>query len=160
MQEEEQGWDSDQDLSWRGRRRSSSEPRRGRWSTPPPLITHSDLREGDTPYMPPLAEEITQRDFGPTRPQGEYLSPPPNTVGNGSFRRLRRASGAAMNKFHRNRATTVSGSSIGSPGHGHHPVECDPALVDVLDVIGESRSWGFLVYLSPTRVSALLTLRV
>ncbi|BDD62144.1 hypothetical protein MPDQ_002159 [Monascus purpureus] len=121
------------------RRRSSSEPRPGRWSTPPALVIPSDSGERTSTYMPTLKEVSTNRDTEEqSRPNTELLTPPQEAVRRGSFRRLRRASSAAVNRLSRNRASTVSGASQHSRSvhyPDHRTSEYDPLLVDVLDVI-------------------------
>lgn len=124
------------------RRRSSSEPRPGRWSTPQALVIPSDSGERTSTYMPTLKEVSTNRDTEEqSRPNTDLLTPPQEAVRRGSFRRLRRASSAAVNRLSRNRASTVSGASQHSRSvhyPDHRTSEYDPLLVDVLDVIGKS----------------------
>lgn len=127
-----------------GRRRSSSEPRPGRFSAPPSL-TFQGPRENSSTPMPALAEEGHQR---PNQEFGADLLEPPSdpTNGGGSFRRLRRASNAAVNRLSRGRSSTIGGGSLRgerSPGgfttggiRNSKADEYGPKTVDVLDVLG------------------------
>ncbi|KAL4874738.1 hypothetical protein BJY04DRAFT_175013 [Aspergillus karnatakaensis] len=112
-----------------GRRRSSSEPRPGRWSAPNPAALPR-LQPGEP--MHTLMEESNS--------PGTAHAPPPNFVRPAPVPNqpkdnrgvLRRTSEAALNRFSRNRATTVSGTT---PLPGTEVREYDPHIVDVLDVI-------------------------
>lgn len=152
--------DSDGEEAWQGnRRRSSSEPRPGRWSSPPPM----NLSRTATP-MVPLTEERSHQSRGATGPseQGQKQSdkevavrPPPNpTVSRPQTGRLRRTSQAAMGRLSRNRASTVAGpvpKLTDYRGNDHRndndgrADEYDPEIVNVLDVIGMC----FCLYLCP-----------
>ncbi|KOC18377.1 integral membrane protein [Aspergillus flavus AF70] len=121
--------------SWQGnRRRSSSEPRPGRWSTPNP----SALPRLPPDQMHPLMEEPTSpinlahssRPFPEVHPSG---SPPPRVQRRGSLGLLRWTSEAAMNRFSRNRVS-ASGAAPSS-GADTTDNEYHPHVVDVLDVI-------------------------
>lgn len=122
-----------------GRRRSNSEPRRGRWSSPAPDV----LSRVATPMrMMPVSEESNQPspmpppqvvDFQPT---AEHAEPsPPRPV---SQNVLRRTSQAALNRFHRNRASTVTGVVPTISQQRQQTNEYGPQVVDVLDVIGKA----------------------
>ena len=147
---------AEEDESWHaGRRRSSSEPRPGRWSSPPPDV----LSRVGTPMMA-LPENASHRGSWSQNP----ASPAPQAEGEGPENeqqgtenleppapalqrpagRLRRTSQAAMNRFSRNRASTVTGAP---PTLGNQKAkeeeeqranEYKPHMVDVLDVIGKS----------------------
>ncbi|KAB8209786.1 Protein of unknown function DUF2985 [Aspergillus parasiticus SU-1] len=121
--------------SWQGnRRRSSSEPRPGRWSAPNP----SALPRLPPDQMHPLMEEPTSpinlahssRPFPEVHPSG---SPPPRVQRRGSLGLLRWTSEAAMNRFSRNRVS-ASGAAPSS-GADTTDNEYHPHVVDVLDVI-------------------------
>lgn len=133
-----------------GRRRSSSEPRPGRWSSPPPNV----LSRVATPIrMMPLSEESSHQSPRPVTPQGgaydqhapEHIEPPPPVLERpGSRNVLRRTSQAALNRFSRNRASTVSEAVPTLVSHEQQRrSEYAPQVVDVLDVIGKPplRSW-------------------
>ncbi|KAJ6097475.1 hypothetical protein N7499_001849 [Penicillium canescens] len=113
---------NEEDEAWQGgRRRSSSEPRPGRWSSPA-TETLSRVATATPGRMMPLTEE-------PSRQSPAALSPPviepgqtieqdferpdqleaPSAVARPASR-LRRTSQAALNRFSRNRASTVSGA--------------------------------------------------
>jgi hypothetical protein len=135
---------AEEDESVQGRRRSSSEPRPGRWSSPPPNV----LSRVATPIrMMPLSEESShQSPAAPTPVQGVYeqhapenLAPrPPVLERPGSRNVLRRTSQAALNRFSRNRASTVSGAPSGlAAQEEQRRSEYAPQVVDVLDVIGK-----------------------
>ncbi|KAE8359114.1 hypothetical protein BDV27DRAFT_136660 [Aspergillus caelatus] len=123
--------------SWQGnRRRSSSEPRPGRWSAPNP----SALPRLPQDQMHPLMEEPanlspinlapSSRPFSEVPPSG---SPPPRVQRRGSLGLLRWTSEAAMNRFSRNRVS-ASGAAPPSEADTTHN-EYHPHVVDVLDVI-------------------------
>lgn len=116
------------------RRRSSSEPRPGRWSAPNlNSLSRAATRDIRSPMLP-LTEESSNLSPVATTPQNsnaQLLEPPP-AVPRGNI--LRRTSEAALNRFSRNRASTVSGTSP-QPDRSS---EYDSRLVDVLDVIGKS----------------------
>ncbi|KAJ5317815.1 hypothetical protein N7508_002323 [Penicillium antarcticum] len=113
---------NEEDEAWSGgRRRSSSEPRPGRWSSPA-TQTLSRVATATPGRMMPLSEEssrqspaalsppaidhdqTTEQDF--ERP--DQLEAPPAVARPAG--RLRRTSQAALNRFSRNRASTVSGA--------------------------------------------------
>ncbi|KAJ5716395.1 hypothetical protein N7493_008306 [Penicillium malachiteum] len=126
-----------------GRRRSSSEPRRGRWSSPPANIPSQVA----TPMrMMPLSEESSHNSplrtpqasgaqgfelNAPTEPEepAPTLQPPRSM--------LRRTSQAALKPFTRNRASTVTGAPQTTAEEQQEPRinEYGPHVVDVLDVI-------------------------
>lgn len=136
----------DGDAVWQGRRRSSSEPRPGRWSasTPfvPPLLTTGDqtnvmpmysLKEEPSSPQSPIAELPSSQPFSTA-----LLEPPPPVIPRrGSRNVLRRTSEAALNRFSRNRASTVNGAVPVTPPPNPNVNEYHPHMVDVLDVIGE-----------------------
>ncbi|KAL4925404.1 uncharacterized protein BDV17DRAFT_294464 [Aspergillus undulatus] len=116
-----------------GRRRSSSEPRPGRWSAPSPAALPR-LQPGEP--MHTVMEEQQSPGSG-RRPTSEFArpapvptQPPPQAMPRRNL--LRRTSEAAINRLSRNRASTVSGSS---PTARPQPREYDSHVVDVLDVI-------------------------
>ncbi|KAL2865604.1 DUF2985 domain-containing protein [Aspergillus lucknowensis] len=112
-----------------GRRRSSSEPRPGRWSAPNPAVL---LRpQPGEPMRTVIEEPHNQSLIGARRPTSEFVRPAPAQLRD-NRNILRRTSEAAINRFSRNRATTVSGSTL-QPGTDI--LEYDPHVVDVLDVI-------------------------
>lgn len=148
----------EEDESWQGnRRRSSSEPRPGRWSSPSPVA----LPRIATPMLP-LAEVRTnqsrrprspseRQDNNPETTQNENhegfeklnVRPPP-VVRPRADSRLRRTSQAALNRFSRNRASTVNGPLPKVTDWNHYRAEdydrtheYDPDIVNVLDVIGK-----------------------
>ncbi|KAL4756913.1 uncharacterized protein BDW70DRAFT_120488 [Aspergillus foveolatus] len=116
-----------------GRRRSNSEPRPGRWSAPTPA-TLPRLQPGG--QMHTVMEEPQSPASGrrPTsefvRPSAQPTQPLPQLRDNKSA--MRRRSEAALNRFSRNRASTVSGSA---PMTENGIREYEPHVVDVLDVI-------------------------
>ncbi|KAL4870589.1 hypothetical protein BDV12DRAFT_165861 [Aspergillus spectabilis] len=116
-----------------GRRRSNSEPRPGRWSAPNPAALPR-LQPGDLSHMHTLMEEPnTQSPIGARPPPPNLVRPalvPTQPRDNKSV--LRRTSEAALNRFSRKRATTVSGTT---PLPGTENREYDSHIVDVLDVI-------------------------
>jgi hypothetical protein len=135
----------DGDAVWQGRRRSSSEPRPGRWSgasfVPPHLAT------GDQTNVMPMYS-LKEEPSTPQSPIGElpfpqpiaatHLEPPPPVIPRrGSRNILRRTSDAALNRFSRNRSSTVSGTVPVTPPPHVGVNEYHPHMVDVLDVIGE-----------------------
>ena len=138
----------DEDEAWRGnRRRSSSEPRPGRWSSPPPIA----LSRVATPMVPltevrtdqsPATQDPSNR-ASPDKLTAAEPHPVPARPG-----RLRRTSQAAMSRFSRNRASTVAGpvprvtdfndfnDFNDQDNENSRPDEYDPHIVNVLDVIG------------------------
>lgn len=139
------------EVSPSGRRRSSSEPRPGRWSSPQPDVLS---RVGTTGRMMPVTEESSRPSLSITSPPpvhssredgGDYFSPPdaeqpdaPAAVARPPGR-LRRASQSAMNRFSRNRASTVTGVPPTISQKDDEPInEYGSHVVDVLDVIGKS----------------------
>lgn len=126
---------------WQGRRRSSSEPRPGRWSAPPQIVLHR-LQTGDSQSrMFPLTEETSAPS-----PAGshvpEHLAPPAPAAGQGQDNRnmLRRASMAAMSRLSgRSRASTISGNrgTAQDQGTGRSSALYDSRFVDFLDVVGK-----------------------
>ena len=155
------------------RRRSSSEPRRGRWSTPPALTIQGPGEMSSSP-MPPLTEEASNHRTGSQqRPKAEHLGSPDhlgppepgaenrNTAG--SLRRLRRASSAAVSRLSPNRNSSVigrrrsrspSGWSTGGVDKGE---EYDPLMVDFLDVIGVFKA--LFTFCHAGRLTTLQTLK-
>ncbi|KAL4807747.1 hypothetical protein BDV18DRAFT_135956 [Aspergillus unguis] len=126
---------------WEGnRRRSSSEPRPGRWSAPAPDAL--PRLQTNTP-MHTVVEEPQSPGSG-HRPTAELVRPAPVPTQPRDPREnrsaLRRTSEAALNRFSRNRASTVTGTTSmpgtqGVPRHGPQAREYEPQVVDVLDVI-------------------------
>ncbi|CAL5871870.1 uncharacterized protein PFLUO_LOCUS6124 [Penicillium psychrofluorescens] len=133
----------DEDDGWQGRRRSNSEPRPGRWSSPPPDV----LTRMSTPMrMLPLTEESSLQSPVATTPTGlpveeqetDTLQPPPPAIPRPENNRgiLRRTSQAALNRFSRNRASTVTGAPPTlARENSQRMSEYGPHVVDVLDVI-------------------------
>lgn len=135
------------DDSWlANRRRSNSEPRRGRYSAPPVVQAPPYARTRSSQHMSPVTEETGRPsiDFntaeqlapqsGPSLVVPEDRSaqqerPPSRT------RMLRRASNAALSAFSRNRASTVSGQDPARQSLARD--EYDSRIVDLLDVIGK-----------------------
>ncbi|KAJ5381745.1 uncharacterized protein N7496_004173 [Penicillium cataractarum] len=132
VQEEDESWQS-------GRRRSNSEPRPGRWSSPPQHV----LARVATP-MGCLTEESSHQSPMPLSPEEElsaqrtaedHLQPPPPALARPASL-LRRTSQAALNRFSRNRASTVSGAQPALETNKEQPItEYGSHVVDVLDVI-------------------------
>lgn len=136
----------DEDEAWRGnRRRSSSEPRPGRWSSPPPIALSRVATS-----MVPLTEVRTDQSPATQDPSNRAspdklaaaAEPHPVPARPG---RLRRTSQAAMSRFSRNRASTVAGpvprvtdfnDFNDQNEENSRPDEYDPHIVNVLDVIG------------------------
>ncbi|PWY79121.1 hypothetical protein BO70DRAFT_362898 [Aspergillus heteromorphus CBS 117.55] len=126
---------SPEDESWQGnRRRSSSEPRPGRWSAPnPQALTRFATGE----QMHPVREEWSHQspigEIDSSRPLADDISPRPQLPRRGSLNPMRWASGMNTNRFTRNRASTVSGTA---PAHSPDlDDEYRTHIVDVLDVI-------------------------
>lgn len=141
---------AEEDESWHGgRRRSNSEPRPGRWSSPPPHLVsrvgssmfplseessrHGSLQQGAT------AQDTSLSDSEQHAP--EHLAPPEPALQRPASR-LRRSSQAALNRFSRNRASTVTGvpptiSMQKTKQQEQAENEYGPHVVDVLDVIGK-----------------------
>lgn len=123
---------------WQGnRRRSSSEPRPGRWSAPnPDLLSRTATQDCRAPMVPLKEEPSSQTPGATTPPQGtdpHLLVPPPAVPRGADSRNMwRRTSDAALNRFSRNRASTVSGP----PAAPEPCSEYDSRLVDILDTIG------------------------
>lgn len=124
------------------RRRSSSEPRPGRWSAPPEIVL-SRLETGESQLrMTPLTEETSNLSSGayPFPRASQHLAPPPPTAGSDNRNLLRRASIAALaGRFHRNRASTVGADPAAqAQRESQYPRtnEYDPRIVDFLDVVG------------------------
>lgn len=143
---------NEEDEAWLGgRRRSSSEPRPGRWSSPPPDV----LSRVATPMrMLPVTEESSRASLSVTSPPpvqsaqengGDYFQQPPTEQPEAPAAvarppgRLRRTSQAALNRFSRNRASTVTGapSTLPTQEEQQVPNEYGSHVVDVLDVIGK-----------------------
>ncbi|KAJ5795025.1 hypothetical protein N7457_001624 [Penicillium paradoxum] len=137
---------NEEDEAWlAGRRRSSSDP--GRLSSPPPDV----LSRVATPMrMGALTEEpshespasVSSAAILPpqeTEPNYEQSGPQQNEVSPALARppgRLRRTSQAALNRFSRNRASTVTGAAPTlSPQDDQRQDEYGTHVVDVLDVI-------------------------
>ncbi|OOQ91217.1 integral membrane protein [Penicillium brasilianum] len=134
VQEEDESWQS-------GRRRSNSEPRPGRWSsaqqpvlarvaTPMGCLTEESSHQSPMPLSP--EEELSTQRTGE-----DQLQPPPPALARPASRNvLRRTSQAALNRFSRNRASTVSGGPPTFEASKAQPVnEYGSHVVDVLDVI-------------------------
>lgn len=139
-----------------GRRRSSSEPRPGRWSSPPPDV----LSRVATPMrMMPLAEESRNNSTTPLPGSSEAQDTvPENGLEKTETRpvvqpgRLRRTSQAALNRFSRNRASTVTGAppTLNNTNNDQDARinEYGSHVVDVLDVIGKFPEMVRLVLLA------------
>ncbi|KAJ5461771.1 uncharacterized protein N7458_003323 [Penicillium daleae] len=123
-----------------GRRRSNSEPRPGRWSSPPqnvltrvatPMGCLTEESSHQSP-MPESSHELTAQQTA-----DDQLQPPPAALARPASRNvLRRTSQAALNRFSRNRASTVSGAPPALEATKKQPVnEYGSHIVDVLDVI-------------------------
>ncbi|RHZ53832.1 DUF2985 domain-containing protein [Aspergillus thermomutatus] len=134
----------DGDAVWQGRRRSSSEPRPGRWSAPTSFVPPR-LATGDQTNVMPMYS-LKEEPSSPQSPIGELPSSQPFTTGlleppppviprRGSRNVLRRTSEAALNRFSRNRASTVNGDLPVTPPPNPSVYEYHPQIVDVLDVI-------------------------
>ncbi|KAJ5165303.1 uncharacterized protein N7500_007133 [Penicillium coprophilum] len=138
---------NEEDEAWlAGRRRSSSEPNPVRWSSPPDVLSPVA-----TPMrMKPVAEESSHQSPTPSsqaailsgreiHSDSEQLGPeqvePPPAVAR-PVGRLRRTSQAALNRFTRNRASTVTGAppTLSTPEEQRQN-EYGSHVVDVLDVI-------------------------
>lgn len=127
----------EEDESWQGnRRRSNSEPRRGRWSLPPqnvatrmatPMGSLTEESSHQNP-MPLVLQETADEHLQPRRPTLARLA---------SQNVLRRTSHAALNRFSRNRASTVSGAPTLEADNAPVKNEYGSLVVDVLDVIGK-----------------------
>lgn len=147
-----------EDEEWQGsRRRSSSEPRPGRWSAPHPAALSRVVTSHHNSTMSPLAEESSNHQTpiatSPTPGvDAQLLAPPPAVPREnppGEHRNLwRRTSQAALDRLSRGPASTVSGerssnrlsrmraSTVsGSPNREEDYYQ--PHVVDVLDVIGK-----------------------
>jgi hypothetical protein len=117
----------EEDESWQGnRRRSNSEPRPGRWSSP----NQNSLARVATP-MGCLTEESSHQSPMPVSPEElsavktaeEQLQPAPPALARPASRNvLRRTSIAALNRFSRNRASTVSGAQPALEANQEQPV--------------------------------------
>ncbi|KAE8149990.1 hypothetical protein BDV25DRAFT_155254 [Aspergillus avenaceus] len=121
------------DEEWQGnRRRSSSEPRPGRWSTPALSVPP---RPGPG-QMNPVVEEPTNPNpvnVSPSnQPFSEQFVTQPRVQRRGSLGLLRWTSEAAMNRLSRNRASTVGAAP---EEESRNDNEYHPHVVDVLDVI-------------------------
>lgn len=148
---------AEEEDEWQGnRRRSSSEPHPGRWSSPPPVA----LPRIATPMLP-LAEVRSNQTTGLRSPSEWQDTPentenenqedsekvavrPPPVVRPRGDSLLRRTSQAALNRFSRNRASTVNGPIPKVTDWNHYrdedydrTHEYDPDIVNVLDVIGK-----------------------
>lgn len=126
------------DDSWQGnRRRSSSEPHRGRWSTAPtpdalPRFTPNGqvLSRVDESAQSPLGATASNPPFPPEDPRSVQHAPMQRR---GSRNLLRWTSEAALNRFSRNRVPDDGAH----PEHPEDESEYHPHIVDVLDVIGK-----------------------
>ncbi|PLB43227.1 hypothetical protein P170DRAFT_370420 [Aspergillus steynii IBT 23096] len=123
------------DDSWQAnRRRSSSEPHRGRWSTAatpnslPRLANGQALSRVDESNLSPLGATATNPTFPPEDPRAIPNAP---VQRRGSRNLLRWTSEAALNRFSRNRVTE-DGTHPDTP---EDETEYHPHIVDVLDVI-------------------------
>lgn len=142
---------NEEDEAWlANRRRSSSEPNPGRWSSPPPDVLS---RVANPMRMMPVTEESSRPSLSATSPvpilpgqetatdseqpvSEQSEAPPPVARPAG---RLRRTSQAALNRFSRNRASTVTGAPPTlSSQEEQAPNEYGSHVVDVLDVIGKT----------------------
>ncbi|RDW78712.1 uncharacterized protein DSM5745_05564 [Aspergillus mulundensis] len=119
-----------------GRRRSNSEPRPGRWSAPTQTALLPRLQPGEP--MHTVMEEPQSPASG-RRPTSEFVRPSPipsqpleQPQPRDNRSAVRRKSEAALNRFSRNRASTVSGTA---PMTGNGIREYESHVVDVLDVI-------------------------
>ncbi|EKV12900.1 Integral membrane protein [Penicillium digitatum] len=138
---------NEEDEAWlANRRRSNSEPNPGRWSSPPPDVPSPVA----TPMrMMPVTEEYSHQSPATPSPaaishsretysDSEQLDPehgeaPPEVRPAG---RLRRTSQAALNRFTRNRASTVTGTAPTlSTQEEQRDNEYGSHVVDLLDVI-------------------------
>ncbi|KAJ5908383.1 hypothetical protein N7495_001065 [Penicillium taxi] len=126
----------EEDESWQGnRRRSNSEPRPSRYSAPIAVPPAQDgPRVANPIQMSVLSEESSNPNLPPSdqAPDGSAPTLQPNP------RRgmLRRTSQAALGRFTRNRASTVSGPPVALTAQNGQPSnEIGSHVVDVLDVI-------------------------
>lgn len=160
---------NEEDEAWQGgRRRSSSEPRPGRWSSPATEtlsrvatatpgrmmpLTEESSRQSPAALSPPAIESGQATEQGFERP--DQLEAPPSVARPAG--RLRRSSQAALNRFSRNRASTVSGApqSLNSQERQRQDEErlqeqrkneYGSHVVDVLDVIGKPRLMWYKRY--------------
>jgi hypothetical protein len=142
---------NEEDEAWlAGRRRSTSEPNPGRWSSSPPDV----LARVTTPMrMMPVTEESSRPSLSATSPTpilpGQETGTDSEQTGSGQPEapptvarpagRLRRTSQAALNRFSRNRASTVTGAppTLSQQAEEQPPNEYGSHVVDVLDVIGK-----------------------
>jgi hypothetical protein len=143
---------NEEDEAWlAGRRRSNSEPNPGRWSSPQP----DALSRVATPMrMMPVSEESARPSLSATSPasmlpeqetgantelfESEQPEAPPAVARPAG--RLRRTSQAALNRFSRNRASTVTGAppTLATQEEQQPANEYGSHVVDVLDVIGKA----------------------
>ena len=125
-----------------GRRRSSSEPRPGRWSSPSPnMLSRTATRDYQIPMLTLKEEASSPVAAAPSQAYYDQLLTPPQQPAPAAplaERRslLRRTSEAALNTFSRNRASTVSGGEPSQANQSNRASEYDSHVVDVLDVIG------------------------
>ncbi|KAJ5954902.1 hypothetical protein N7501_009181 [Penicillium viridicatum] len=138
---------NEEDEAWlANRRRSNSEPNPGRWSSPPPdvlsrvatpmrMMPVTEESSHQTPTLPSpvaiLPGRETHSDCEPDLEEGETPSQLARPAS-----RLRRTSQAALNRFTRNRASTVTGAAptLGTQEEQRQN-EYGSHVVDVLDVI-------------------------
>ncbi|RLL99929.1 hypothetical protein CFD26_100903 [Aspergillus turcosus] len=134
----------DGDAVSQGRRRSSSEPRPGRWSASTSFVP-PHLATGDQTNVMPMYS-LKEEPSTPQSPIGELplsqpsaaalLEPPPPVIPRrGSRNVLRRTSEAALSRFSRNRSSTVSGTLPVTPPSHPGVNEYHPQMVDILDVL-------------------------
>ncbi|KAL5342874.1 hypothetical protein BJX70DRAFT_238411 [Aspergillus crustosus] len=117
-----------------GRRRSNSEPRPGRWSAAPLTPAALPRLQPGEPMHTLMEEPNSPTPVGARPPSPEFVRPslaPTQERDNRSV--LRRTSEMALNRFSRNRASTVGGTTP-VPGTDFCR-EYDSQIVDVLDVI-------------------------
>ncbi|KAJ5689054.1 hypothetical protein N7462_003446 [Penicillium macrosclerotiorum] len=132
----------EEDESWQtGRRRSNSEPRPGRWSSPDVLSRvatplHMMPLSEESPQPTPPVPSLSALEAEPT-PLAELEQPPTVVTRPASRNVLRRTSQAALNRFSRNRASTVTGvpPTLSAQQEQQRANEYGPHVVDVLDVI-------------------------
>lgn len=137
----------EEDESWQGgRRRSNSEPRPGRWSSPQNVLTRVATPMGclteESSHQSPMPE--SSHELTAQQTADDQLQPPLAALARPASRNvLRRTSQAALNRFSRNRASTVSGAPPALEATKKQPVnEYGSHIVDVLDVIGKSYRTG------------------
>lgn len=153
---------SDEEAWQANRRRSSSEPYRGRFTSPPPAVytQPTNRRNSNVQTMSPVQEETATQfrpsmDLNTVKPLPPLPPPEPSadqgsqrpshSAGEGKPRSiLRKTSRAALSAIGRKRASTTTATPTPTGQHDLARDEYDSRIVDLLDVVGKKSITPFV----------------